>query len=306
MSASTPRPLATRLFEGWQLGALAVGLAMISAWLAVPRPVEPSLVPLPQIDRRELEYIEAGDAERVRKVRDSGLPYAVRAVGELVRRHGKLLTQGDFRAADARREELQQAATSARAEFGEGPLADLRALQASYFVSAVSEWQRTTRTSAELSELAPKFADKCARMGWTDPEGKLRLTEVELRTLFLVRWTELIGRTADSALRPRLDQFRLYYSLLLRFPGGEQAQDQDLARLRYAAAIAQLDGSYPEGVARGVLLYKLGQPHAAFDAFSSYLRQHPDGPWTQRARNHALAAYAQLDREEDELPLDAE
>jgi hypothetical protein len=43
---------------------------------------------------------------------------------------------------------------------------------------------------------------------------------------------------------------------------------------------------------RGVLLHRLGEPASAAQAFVEHLAEHPDGPWSLRARNHLLAVLA--------------
>jgi hypothetical protein len=112
--------------------------------------------------------------------------------------------------------------------------------------------------------------------------------------LFRVRWTELLGLLKTSQLRPRLDEFRLYYRVQLEHPGGASLRDQDERRLSYLSALAVIDGEFPRALAEGVLLARLGRSEQALSALSSHLAAHPDGPWTLRAKNYQLALLARL------------
>ena len=131
-------------------------------------------------------------------------------------------------------------------------------------------------------------------IGWFDAKGRLRLSEDELFVLFRVRWTELIGRLESSELRPRLDELRLYYRVLLEYPGGGSSREQDEHRLAYLPALARVDSDFPRMLAEGVLLYRLGRKEQALAAFSAHLAAHQDGPWALRAKNYALSALAQV------------
>ncbi len=302
MGASSPLspPARARHFEGWQLGLLAVGLAALSAWLALPRPVEPDEVPLPLVDRQQLARGRANDVARAELALKRQLPFAARAVGELVRRHGRLVALGNGQEANLVRAELRAQWAAARKELGAEQLAQLRAIQAELWLNAVEQWQRTGKPSAELDELGGGFPQKAKRMGWADEQGKLRLSATEQWVLFVVRWSELVGAIRDPSLRPSLDQFRLYYHVLLRHPGGDEPAEQDEARLAYVRALSQIDGSFPSDLARGVLLYRLGRAPAALAAFTGHLATHPNGPWTLRCKNYGLAALAAS--EDSEVP----
>lgn len=294
MDASTPQPRRMSRFDGWQLGVLAVSLGLISSWLALPRPVDPELLPLPQVDRRELAYTLRKDEQRADAVERVALPFEVRAVGELVRRTDALLARGELRGAASMQRELTSEFARVRQHTAAERLATLRAVQASLFERAVARWQTSRHADAELAELGANFPEQCARMGWLDGNQRLLLTPAELHTLFIVRWTELTGSLHDAELRPTLDELRLYYRVLLQYAGSDQAADRDEQRLRIVRAFASIDNSYPVDFARGVLLFRLGRAQAAFAAFSQQLSTHPNGPWAQRAKNHALAAYALL------------
>jgi hypothetical protein len=294
MSGSRATSGIARHFEGWQLGLLAVGVALCGLWLALPRPVEPELLPLPEVDRDVV--LRARNEERglAREAERSGLPFEVRAVGELLRRHGKNVVARDANEARQARDDARRLVAKIVRESGWEGLRRLRAVQTELFLGSVAELRAGAPSSVELDELAGNFVQKGKSLGWFDAKGRLCLSEDELFVLFRIRWTELIGRLESPELRPRLDEFRLYYRVLLEQPGGGSKREQDERRLAYLPALARIDGDFPRTLAEGALLYRLGRKEQALVAFSAHLAAHQDGPWALRAKNYALAALAQV------------
>ncbi len=260
---------------------------MIAAWLALPRPVAPNVLPLPAVNRRALSRSLAADAALADAGLRAPLPFEVRAVGELVRRYGSAEKAGNAAAAQRAKEELAGTLGFARARHGVEPLLRLRAVQTRLFLAAVQRWQAAGRSDRELDELAGDFPESCRRAGWVDERGRLLLSSAELAVQFRVRWTELVGRLEDARFRPSLDELRLYFRTLLeRAPDGSTADERRLVMIR---KLARIDSEYPASFALGVELARLGRRDAARAAFAAHLAQNPDGPWAARARNHALA-----------------
>jgi hypothetical protein len=289
MGATDEPPAMRRLFEGWQLGLLAVALPLLAVWLALPRPVAPARLPVPQVDRRSLARGLAADAERARSAARERLPFSVRRVGELVRRFGGANANEATRLRNEARFEFQVAL----AEVGAAPLLGLRAVQTALFVSAVRRMQERGRGDRELLELAGNFEEKCRAAAWLDERGRIVFSEAELFTLYRVRWTELVGALDAVAFRPSLQELRSYYRALLEHPEGTSAPERDAHRLLYVRALGQKDPEYPADLARGVLFYRLGQRAAAATALTEHLTEHPDGPYALSARNYLLAALAE-------------
>lgn len=288
MSVAPRRP-----FEGWQLGLLAVSLPLLALWLALPRPVDPELVPLPAVDRGEIRASLDAELARARAAEGRGLPFEVRVVGEFVRRHGRARTANDRDAVTRTRLDLPRLARAVRARHGAERLLDLRAVQTALFLGAVDRFRATGRADTDLSELWGNFASDALREGWLDAQGRLALSDVERFVVFRVRWTELAGALEDPVLRLGLQDFRVLYRLRLERPAGDTPLEQDRRRLSAVAALAERDSDYPAALARGVLLFRLGEPAAAANEFLAHLSAAPDGPFALRARNHALAALAQ-------------
>jgi hypothetical protein len=268
-------------------------MAGISAWLALPRPVLPGdSMPLPSVDRRAIGLERAADHELAERARARSLPYEVRAIGELVRRFGARQARGDVLGAERTREDAFRARLSVQPRFGAEALRALRALQTELFLSRVRSNGTLSATDRELAELGGSLAERSQRAGWTDGTGRPLLTEDELATLYRARWTELLGAQNDPVLGLTLGELRAYYRLLFEHPEGDSPRERDERRLLYAEALGRRDPAFAWQFARGVLFHRLGDSASAAQAFVEHLQEHPDGPWSLRARNHLLAVLA--------------
>lgn len=279
-----------RHLEGWQLGLLAVLLPSLALWLALPRPVAPADVPLPDVDRRKLTRLIEKDAERSRSATERPLPFPIRRVGELVRRFGAASVTNPGGSRDLLAE-LRREFGLVRRTGGPEPLLTLRSLQTTLFLGAVRRWEERQKADRELVELAGNFEHKCLESGWV-LDFRVVFSEAELSAMYRVRWNELTGATDDPELRLSLDELRVYYRALLVHPEGQNAAERDGRRLAYVSALGRRDVDYPAELARGVLHFRLGQGAAAAAALMDHLTLRPDGPYALRARNYLLAALA--------------
>jgi hypothetical protein len=280
----------TRHVDGWQVGAIAVTIALLGTLLGLPLPVEPKEIPLPRVDRAGF----ARDTERFRvaahRARRESLPFAVRAVGEAYRAVGRAEAAGnrpDFGATTAR---LRQLTRAALIEHGASAILSLRSVQTELFLRAVARWEATGATSLELDELGGQFAQR-ARAAWLDESGRLGADAHELASVFIVRWTGLAGALEDDALEPTLNTWRLYFRFQLET--GTQGVEPDARaqfELETVRALGRRDPKYPLSFALGVLAFRLGNYADAQAAFRAHLSDHPSGPWALRARNHLAAA----------------
>jgi hypothetical protein len=164
------------------------------------------------------------------------------------------------------------------------------------FCRALDRGEATGSADAELSELGGNFLEKARVSGWID-EGRLVLDDGERAVLFRVRWSELTGLAKQHPFRPSLNEWRIYYRLLLEHPDvsperGDSARR--LAQLRYVQALQRLEPEYPAALAIGTLSYQLGDYAQAVSAFQSHLDAHPDGPWRLRVQNHLVASQRAL------------
>jgi hypothetical protein len=289
-----------RHLEGWELGLLTVCMALVAAMLAVPRAVTPDVLPVPEVDRR-LERQEAvDDRQRVDVAMSQPLPFDVRAVGDLLRSYGRASLEDRPETAGARLQELQAGAAATRARHGDTPLLTLRALQTYLFLRALSRWETTGVAPTDLVELGGGLLQEAHRNGWVVRPHRLVLSGAERRALFRVRWADVMGLRDATALAPTLDDWRAYYRFLLEHPADAASagpgRGQAVAQLRVVRALESIDHEYPAVLARGVLLFRLGNYFAAAEAFRQHLDQNPRGKWTLRAENYLAAA---LDRAQE-------
>jgi hypothetical protein len=68
-------------------------------------------------------------------------------------------------------------------------------------------------------------------------------------------------------------------------------------RLEKVRKIASIDPAYPAAYAIGVAQYRHKDYEASVQTLREWLEQHPDGPYTIRARNHLRAALAATARD---------
>src|SRR6188768_1882941 len=116
---------ALRHFEGWEIGALAVVVALLGTLLVVPLKVAPEDVPLPVVDVKALSTTRAREAALAAAIvpaleRDvtgaaegRGL-YDLRAFGEELRAYGRLEAAHESSSVVRERRKLIEAAARAR------------------------------------------------------------------------------------------------------------------------------------------------------------------------------------------------
>src|ERR1041384_2831287 len=85
------RGFALRL-EGWELGAITVGLVLTAALLAVPRAAAPGVFPVPLVDPAEATLTRQRFDALAERAEREGLPFETRAVGDALRRLGLALS----------------------------------------------------------------------------------------------------------------------------------------------------------------------------------------------------------------------
>jgi hypothetical protein len=284
-----PQSRLRRHLEGWPLGALSVGIALLAAALGLPRPVQPDALPLPHVDGAE---VEQAAAERLGLVAQAGvapLSFEVRSLGELIREYGRATARGQTGAAAQHRARLPRLARSVKAAEGDRALRALKAVQTELFLRALLRWEASGRADSELIELGGDFITKARSCGWI--HGRLLMTTEERAVLFGVRWLTLL-ELDDGPLGPTQNEWRLYYRFLLAHPEGTASQsqaDRVDRQLRTVAALAKRDPDYPAALAQGVLMFRRGDLAAAADAFRAYLSSATDGAWQLRARNYLQA-----------------
>ncbi len=281
-----------RHLEGWQVGVFLVASGLLAAAFAAPRPVEPDAIPLPEVDRlsqrRENEVVDDYAAQ----ARARGLPYDVRAVGEMIRRFGRAAVEGNGTSGSRALATLRNLAPAAAKKHTEEMLM-LRAFQTHSFLNGLEQLQLEGTANDDLLELGGRFLAKARSSGWIDPQHQLTLSRADVTVLFKIRWCELTGLSKETPLAPSLDDWRAYYRILLQHPA-DAAGSPDTKRLAYVEALEKYDSDYLGALARGVLYYRLGAHRRAAEAFQAHLNFHPNGAWTLRAQNYLAAANSKL------------
>jgi len=288
-SVGRPETQLGRHLQGWPLGALSVGIALLAAALGLPRPAEPDVLPVPHVDGSEVERAAAERLDLVTRIRVEPLSFEVRSLGELVRQFGRATAQGQTGVAAQYRARLPRLARSVEVAEGAGALRALRAAQTELFLAALLRWEASGRADSELVELGGDFIAKARSSGWI--HRRLIMTTEERAVLFTVRWTTLL-ELDHGPLGPTQNEWKLYYRFLLEHPeggAGETPADRADLQLRIVAALAKRDPAYPAALAQGVLMFRHGDLAEAAEAFRAYLSAASDGAWELRARNYLQA-----------------
>ena len=317
------RPRFARLLEGWELGAITVGLVLSAALLAVPRAATPGVFPVPLLDVTAAQEAREETRRLAERAEREGLPFETRAVGDAVRRMGVALSgagvgagggdgggAGTVNLEHVHRLIAERVAAALNAGQVEA-LLRLRAVQARLFVRAVREqaFGASTATSAELAALGGDFKRRAERNGWANSVGCLA-SDDELSTLFMLRWAELTRLREDPHFKPKLSELRRYYRFLLLHPesataGVGSASERASMRLRYADALGKRDTQYPLELVRGSLLAEMGGAAQSAQALSTYLARSSGAEWNLRARNYLIYAARERGDEGELVPDDA-
>ncbi|HMJ53369.1 MAG TPA: hypothetical protein VK540_14880 [Polyangiaceae bacterium] len=298
-----------RHLEGWEVGVVAVVIALVGTLLAVPLPVAPRDVPVPLADGKALlatfnreramaaSIAAALEEEHGRSSGTSEL-YDLRAFGQEFRAYGAAEASGDTYAVVRARQRLTEAVARARG-VGDDKLVALRAYQQQLFLAELRKWENAGVSSDELSGLGGGFLDLVRKSGWLT--GTTIVMDDVVRGIFFKRrWNQVTG-ISGPPYAISLDEHRTFYAFLLTHPyvegrGGLDAKDAcrvaDQWRLRKIEELARLDPFYPYVLARGVLFYRLGRYPEAAQAFRDHLGTADDGRYALRARNYLATAVA--------------
>ena len=271
--------------DGWPLILPSVGLALVAVVMAVPRATEPRWVPEPVVHPRRLNAELARTAGLARQARMHPLPFALRELGEVYRRLGRTQYEVSKPLVGDQVQAWRGMLHTVKADVGDLPVLQLRALQCELLVAAVQDWQTTGNVGDDLIELGGDLVSIVKA-------SHVTLTEPERWALALKRWTTLAGLTKQNEFRAsrevELTQLHFFYQQSM------YGEDPLATRSRILKRYADLDSTYPMDYALGVLLVQSGQVDTAASHFVRHLELHPDGAFALRARNHLLWAARQL------------
>jgi hypothetical protein len=303
-----------RHLEGWEIGVVAVVIALVGTLLAVPLPVSPRDVPVPvadgkalsaTLDREKLLVETIGRSLEQDRARTSGTSelYDLRAFGQEFRAYGTAEASGDTYAVVRARQKLIEAVPRARA-IGDDKLVAVRAYQQQLFLAELRKWENSGVSSEELTGLGGGFLDLVRKSGWS--RGRIIVMDDLVRGIFFKRrWNQVTGISGpDYAIS--LDEHRAFYAFLLTHPyveGREGLDSKDACRaadqwrLRKIEELSRFDAAYPYQLARGVLFYRLARYPESAQAFRDYLGAADDGRYWLRARNYLATAVARAAEE---------
>jgi hypothetical protein len=304
--------------DGRVLALIPILVGVLLAALLFPHDSPPTDVPLPEIDVRRVAEVERADDERAARAARTPLPAEVRALGEAVRVFNTSEANASPKAPWPEIRNNVDSARNLALDKGLDAIADLRAAQLRRFLDELGIWRKTGHATDELEAEGGSFLRRMTMAGWVK-DNRLVLSDREIRVIFKLKWNA-VGRFEQvPELQPTRDEMRVLYSFYLLHPHAGESARESLAAARQNAKskddcaalaageqiaaeqwrldkidkLAQIDGAYPAAYARGVSLYRAAKFEASAHAFEEWLRIHPDGPLTLRARNHLHAALAQ-------------
>jgi hypothetical protein len=300
------------------LALIPVTIAALTMLLMMPRTVPPEDVPLPQIDGAALEAQRQDDMTRAASAR------ATRPAGDILLVGTTLRALNLAQVTGATAEDVGVARTAlesafmtvaADAEHGLDGLRTLRALQLESFLTEVERFEATGRASEELEALAGPFLDHMIAAGWVEG-GKVLLGDGARRAAYKLVWNAQMGAERLRGMAITLDEQRALYTFYLTHPHAPEAQrlayqamrrrastrdeclkanaeehlDMEQWRIDKIRRLGELDPAYPTGYALGVSYYRAGRLEQSIESFRGWVVNHPDGPYSLRARNHLKAA----------------
>jgi hypothetical protein len=295
---------ASKLLDGWQAGLVVIVVALLSAIVAVPRPVVPDEIPYPVANRRILSRISEIEESRARALAVDKPNYDVRALGEAFRAYGLADADGDTERTVQRLRAVQISVPDAL-KAGEETILKLRAYQLTLFLEALRQYESTGAAPAEMRELGGGFLAMALRAGWVrkTASGSSFIMEPAVReALFRKRWNEITG-LKGGGFTPSLDEVRVLYSFLLSHPIAQSSRATPTLSpcsaaneymLRKVAELGQIDSEYPTPLAQAILLLRLDRPREAVDALAHFAESEPGGRFTLRARNTLREAQERL------------
>ena len=285
-----------QLFDGWQVGAVAVLVATLVTSVIIPRTVEPTGLPPSSLSPNELDRARI-DSHREALPAAPGLrSRALQLFDARFRELGRAEFEGDRRLGDRWATELGEAA---RPIFAHSPeaLRALRTSQAREFASAYLRALREGVESDDVRELGGSMLVEIRQNGWfSSLEEAGGAADVVLVGLFKRRFALMFVGHPELPLSP-VDERAVLDFLIKNPPKSALAGSSREGRggrgkfvLKQIDALTKLEPSYPTLYARGVVYYEMGQFDAAASSFDAYLQRNQNGPYRLRAVNFLKAA----------------
>lgn len=289
-------PRFARLFEGWQVGVVTVGIVALVAAVIVPRSASPDGLPPPSVTRAEIRAAELRTREQAVAATEDGLSQDVALLGARLRVLGRVEATGndvDITRAGA---SLAEAARPALTK-DPGGVVKLRAYQALRFVDAFHAYMMSGEYSDELLELGGDTLAQLKHEGWLQTLDTAPADyRVLLTAIYKRRFKKLIG--AHPALEYDPVEERVLIGYFLEHPPRTAlaSNERELEATQGGFLISQLDDlaklepAYPFAFAKGIVFYRMGRFEESSAAFDFYLQTVENGPYRLRAINYLKAS----------------
>lgn len=284
-----------RLFEGWQVGVVTVGIVALVAAVVVPRSASPDGLPPPSVTRSEIRVAEQRTRDQALAATD-GLSQDVALLGARLRVLGRAEASGDGGSIARAGASLSEAARPALAK-DPGGVVKLRAYQALRFVDGYHEYLLSGQTSDELIELGGDTLAQLKHEDWVQnletapPDYRVILTAIYKR-----RFKKLVGSHPALDYDPVEERVLIGYFLehpprtALASNESELEATQGKFLLAQLDDLAKLEPAYPFAFAKGIVLYRMGRYEESSSAFDFYLQTVENGPYRLRAVNYLKAS----------------
>jgi hypothetical protein len=301
---------------GRALALFPLAVAVLLLGLMMPWATLPDEVPLPIIDERVIRDVARADDARAASAEATRLPADVLLVGTAVRGLNGAQMRGadEVQVLDARRQLDAALHDLGKRDSLNAELITLRAVQTRRFLDALSAWEADGKSTEDFTDLAASFVDRARDAGWVT-DRHIVLDDAERRVMFKTVWNVLVGVDWASPLGLTLDEDRTLYAFYIKHPHPPESHrltlDSERRRATTPEACSRVqrevfrqselwladklkklgdrDPSYPTAYALGVAYFHAGRSELASEAFAAFIRNHPDGRYALRARNHLKA-----------------
>lgn len=284
----------SKYFEGWQVGAITVLMAIVAVAVVVPRTVVPEEVPLPRLAPRDIGVARTRARAAERALESGEISDNLRLLASRLRAHGLAENSGDRKQTELAAGSILELSPIVAATEPDR-LLDLRAHLTERFVRAFLLLLRTGAETEDLAVVGGDAARTFRDKGWLDGPVDAEI-DLVLRSLYKRRFEGLVLPKGNLPLEEAEERARVRFLMLhpprapVPDPQGLFANQYVLSQLDDAAA---LDPHYPLRYAQGIALFRLGRFEASAAAFDAFLAERPDGPYRLRAVNYLKAAVEQ-------------
>jgi hypothetical protein len=299
--------------------ALVPVMAGVTAILFMfPRATPPDAIPLPRVDHRVTDHIAIAENNLAAAAASKRMSGDVLAIGSAIRDLNVTEEKGETESQliEARRRVEMLIGKVIHLPGGDQELVELRATQTRTFLDALSAWEQMDKGEPpDMLECgAGGFVKHAAEAGWV--EGRhILLDQTERRVAYKTVWNAQT-HLERSTFAMTVDEERALYAFYIQHPRlpeqhrlglearrraatsevdckaaqNEEQRQRELWRAEKIKRLGAVDSKYPTQYALGIAYARGNRPDLAVESFTSFIDQHPDGPYALRAKNHLKSA----------------